>query len=70
MTQPLFQFRILDNNGNDIDTDDCLFTAKEIEAELRNWNAEPVQLISGIDTFEIDMADGSRGFVRVSCVVE
>jgi len=60
--------KILDRDGRDIDSDDCAFTDAEIDQFLSVSNAVPVRLgyPQRIDAYEIDMADGSRGFIRIS----
>jgi len=64
-----FQLRIIDIDANELDADDCIYTGEELDRDLADWNAAPV-VCGGfhnkrIDAYEIDMADGSRGFVRV-----
>lgn len=60
-----FQIRIIDKDGNVIDTDDCIFNADELDAHLEFTNSVPVR-IAWQDAYETDMADGTRGFI---CIV-
>lgn len=64
MTSELFQLKIIDRDGIELDTDDCQFTYEELDRFLSDCNAELLR-INRADAYEVDMADGSRGFVRV-----
>lgn len=69
-----FQVRILDVDANVLDTDDAVFSAEQIDAELLAWNAEPV-VCGGcnnprVEAYAVDMADGSRGFIQIIGVAE
>ncbi len=69
MTNELFQIQIIDVDGNILDSDDTLFTADQLDSELTFWNAEEVRLGEPrFDAYTVDMADGSRGYIRVAGV--
>ena len=59
-----YSFHLISRNGAVIDTDDMVMTDAELSSELSALNAALVR-IAGADAWEVDMADGSRGFVRV-----
>lgn len=66
MTEERFQLHILDRDGNVIDTDDCLMTSADLDWFLNYSNAVQVRLGEPrFDAWEIDMADMSRGFIRI-----
>lgn len=66
MTTERFQIQIIDVDGNLIDTDDTLFTADQLDSEMTFWGAERVRLgTPRFDAYAVDMADGSRGYIRV-----
>lgn len=71
ISKELFQIHILDRDGNVIDTDDCVMTSSEIDWFLNYSNAVEVRLGEPrFDAWEIDMADMSRGYVRVVGVAQ
>lgn len=67
----MFKLHIINRDGKVIDTDDCVFTDRELDLFLSDCNAETVRIGEPrFDAYEIDMADGSRGFVRIVGVAE